>query len=115
MQYHLSSELHIVTLLTSMASRMEHLDKRSVQSGSSFSINRALVAVHKHLNSITAISVSELRSVGAYSKQNWFGGTTWRRGPISCKNHDRPPWGLEKLESIDSFSMKGSHCCVTCS
>lgn len=41
MQYHMSSEIHIVTLLASMASRMGHLDKRSVQYGNSYFINRA--------------------------------------------------------------------------
>ena len=35
-QQTMSNELHIVTLLASMASRTEHLDKRSVQPGQQY-------------------------------------------------------------------------------
>jgi hypothetical protein len=70
MQYHMSSGLHIVTLLASMASRMKHLDKRRVQSGNSYFINRALVAVGKHLSNTTTISVDDYGAFGTSSKLN---------------------------------------------
>jgi hypothetical protein len=81
MQYHMSSVIHIVTLLASMASRMEHLDKRSVQYSSSYFINRVPVAIRKCLNNMTAILMEHLEPV--QSGIDFGGGTIWQCGPIS--------------------------------
>jgi hypothetical protein len=59
-QQHMSSKLHIIILLAAMASRMEHLDQRSVQPGSNFFISKAIVAVREHLGNLRVIIVDEL-------------------------------------------------------
>lgn len=46
-----------------MASRMEHLDKRSVQFGSNAFTNRAIVAVREHLSNLKIITVDEIGDV----------------------------------------------------
>lgn len=56
----MSSKLHIIILLAAMASRMEHLDQRSVQPGSNFFISKAIVAVREHLGNLRVIIVDEL-------------------------------------------------------
>jgi hypothetical protein len=73
-----------------MASRMEHLDKRSVQYSSSYFINRALVAIRKHLNNMTAILTEHLKPVQSRID---LGELSGRADPSpSCKSHDGPPW-----------------------
>jgi predicted ATPase len=59
-QQHMSNKLHIFTLLATMASRMEHLQKRSVQTSSSSFITRAIVAVRERLNDIRVVTEDEL-------------------------------------------------------
>lgn len=107
-QQHLSSKLHIITLLAAMASRMEHLDKRSVQSGSNSFINRAIVAVREHLSKLRVISVDEIWDVwnlwrAELIRGNYFAAETHLQ---ALKTMTDQIGGLEALDTVNSWMME---------
>jgi hypothetical protein len=110
MQYHMSGGVHIVTLLASMASRMEHLDKRSVQYSSSYFINRVPVAIRKCLTNMTAILTEHLEPIqsGIDLGGDYLAVRTHLLAARAMTNH---LGGLDKLESMDSCLVKGLILC----
>jgi hypothetical protein len=108
MQQHMSSRLHIITLLAAMASRMEHLDKRSVQFGSNAFINRAIVAVREHLSHLRVVSVDEIWDVW-----NLWRAELIRGNYVAAKTHlqalkamTEQIGGLEALDNVNSWMME---------
>lgn len=108
MQQHMSSRLHIITLLAAMASRMEHLDKRSVQFGSNAFINRAMVAVREHLSHLRVVSVDEIWDVW-----NLWRAELIRGNYVAAKTHlqalkamTEQIGGLEALDNVNSWMME---------
>jgi hypothetical protein len=107
-QQHMSSKLHITTLLAAMASRMEHLDETSVQSGSNSFINRAIVAVREHLSKLRVVSVDEIWDVwnlwrAELIRGNYLAAKTYIH---ALKAMTDQIGGLEALDTLNSWMME---------
>ncbi len=107
-QEHISSEVHIVTLLASMASRMEHLDRRKVHFGSSSFINKAIVALRQHLATVSAITADDVTIVihlwrAEIYRSNYLAAWTHLRG---IKSMVDGLGGLEGLEKVNPGLME---------
>lgn len=101
-QDHISSEVQIVTLLASMASRMEHLDRRKVQFGSSSFINKAIGALRKHLSTLPAVRPEDIAMVlhlwrAEIYRSNYMAAWTHLRGMKDMTDQLGGLPGLEKL------------------